>query len=278
MLKTTGTITLGNRVVVSDPCYSLGTWCQGILENMLPGEYECIYNFDENERCVSEIYIVHSSLPKDDLTNTLINCTIAPFEVGVDSGQAGFYDYDYYVSHHTPKLDEDWYDKVCNLTCNIVDNPSFGQFLNDESFSAHIDTLIEKLKTVTKPDDCTLLQFSLCLYADTTFGHNNAYRDYFRKKLIDANWFSTNNALQYTDEHTVKRIKKADSIIISSLSEAECLIPYEQRCHRLWTHTASPCDNKAFVALSGLGDGGYVCWYHTDNDNKIDCVGITFYD
>ena len=33
------TIKLGNKVMVSDPCYGLDTWCQGVLENVLPGNY-----------------------------------------------------------------------------------------------------------------------------------------------------------------------------------------------------------------------------------------------
>ena len=41
----------------------------------------------------------------------------ARFEVGVDSGQAGIYDEDYYNKYHTADdCDDDWYDDICNLT------------------------------------------------------------------------------------------------------------------------------------------------------------------
>jgi hypothetical protein len=41
----------------------------------------------------------------------------APFEVGVDSGQCGIYDEDYYRQYHTEDdCNEDWYEEVCNLT------------------------------------------------------------------------------------------------------------------------------------------------------------------
>lgn len=39
---------------------------------------------------------------------------IADFEVGVDSGQAGFYDNDNFVNRNSD--DEDWYDKMCSIT------------------------------------------------------------------------------------------------------------------------------------------------------------------
>ena len=32
-------IQLGEEVMVSDPCYSIGTWCQIKLSNVLPGFY-----------------------------------------------------------------------------------------------------------------------------------------------------------------------------------------------------------------------------------------------
>lgn len=40
---------------------------------------------------------------------------IADFEVGVDSGQAGFYDNDNFINRNGGD-DEKWYDKMCNIT------------------------------------------------------------------------------------------------------------------------------------------------------------------
>lgn len=36
-LKHVGTFSLGTKVMVSDPCYKLNTWCQGVLENVKSG-------------------------------------------------------------------------------------------------------------------------------------------------------------------------------------------------------------------------------------------------
>ena len=39
-LEYIGTFSLGTKVMVSDPCYKLGTWCQGVLENVKSGIWE----------------------------------------------------------------------------------------------------------------------------------------------------------------------------------------------------------------------------------------------
>lgn len=110
-------IRLGNKVMVSDPCYGLNTWCQGVLENVLPGIYNCEVEYsDEGDWGirVAAIEVTHE------------NCgaymfDIADFEVGVDSGQAGIFDYEYYAMFHTDcnereHVDDAWYDTVCDIT------------------------------------------------------------------------------------------------------------------------------------------------------------------
>ena len=111
-------IKLGNKVMVSDPCYGIGTWCQGVLENVLPGNYKCNVEYsDEGDWGirVASIEVVH-----DDYDEVLC-MDMENFEVGVDSGQAGIFDYDYYAEYHDscdvrPHVDDDWYDRVCDIT------------------------------------------------------------------------------------------------------------------------------------------------------------------
>ena len=116
------TIKLGNKVMVSDPCYGLGTWCQGVLENVLPGNYKCDVEYsdegDWGER-VAAIEVRHQDY--DDF----VPMDMENFEVGVDSGQAGIFDYDYYAKYHDgydvrPHVDDDWYDGVCDITLSEV--------------------------------------------------------------------------------------------------------------------------------------------------------------
>lgn len=110
-------IRLGNKVMVSDPCYGLNTWCQGVLENVLPGTYNCDVEYSDEGAWgvrVAAIEVTHE------------NCgvymfDIADFVVGVDSGQAGIFDYEYYARYHMDdmsdsEVDDDWYDRVCDIT------------------------------------------------------------------------------------------------------------------------------------------------------------------
>lgn len=114
-----GTIRLNSKVMVSDPCYGLNTWCQGIVENALPGTYDCFVEYsDEGDwgTRVSAIEVRHTHY--DDAVRDFYP---EDFEVGVDSGQAGIFDYEYYEKYHSdskewPHVNDDWYDKVCNIT------------------------------------------------------------------------------------------------------------------------------------------------------------------
>lgn len=112
-----GIIKLGEKVMVSDPCYGLGTWCQGVIENVLPGDYHCMVEYSDEGIWgvrVAAIEVIHQN-------TRVIRYESQDFEVGVDSGQAGIFDYEYYAKYHTDckksdHVDDDWYDKVCDLT------------------------------------------------------------------------------------------------------------------------------------------------------------------
>lgn len=126
-----GTIKLGETVMVSDPCYGLNTWCQGVLKNVLPGQYDCNVEYsDEGDWGirVSAIEATHIGYDRCVLSEELED-----FVVGVDSGLAGIFDYEYYAKYHMgaterPHVDDDWYDKVCDLAHkshfdgNTIDN------------------------------------------------------------------------------------------------------------------------------------------------------------
>lgn len=129
-----GFITLGEKVMVSDPCYGLGTWCQGVLNNVLSGKYECVMErSDEGDwgNRVSAIEVTHI-----DYKGKFMCLQCENIDIGVDSGQAGIFDYEYYAKYHTDAterdhVDDDWYDMVCDKTYtdyfdgNTIDNLGF---------------------------------------------------------------------------------------------------------------------------------------------------------
>lgn len=110
-----GRFSLGNKVMVSDPCYGTDTWCQGVLENVREGFWDAYIKItDEGNWGERVAELVAINLDYNDeyagLTSKDIN-ELQEFEVGVDSGTAGIFDYDYYCKYHTDKgADEDWYE------------------------------------------------------------------------------------------------------------------------------------------------------------------------
>lgn len=110
-----GRFSLGNKVMVSDPCYGTDTWCQGVLENVREGFWDAYIKMtDEGNWGERVAELVAINLDYNDeyagLTSKDIN-ELQEFEVGVDSGTAGIFDYEYYCKCHTDKdADEDWYE------------------------------------------------------------------------------------------------------------------------------------------------------------------------
>lgn len=111
-----GRFSLGNKVMVSDPCYGTDTWCQGVLENVREGFWDAYIKITDKGPWgirVGELVAInldyndeYTGLKSGDI-NELQN-----FEVGVDSGTAGIFDYEYYCKYHTDKdADEDWYER-----------------------------------------------------------------------------------------------------------------------------------------------------------------------
>ena len=114
MLRQLGTITLGNKVTASDPCYESGIWCAKVLE-IKPGTYHCFAEVLETSwgTRIQSLRICH----EDYLVGRIDYKR--PSNVGVDSGQFGFFDTKYYEAHQPDDNydnPESWYRKVCNIT------------------------------------------------------------------------------------------------------------------------------------------------------------------
>ena len=99
------TIQLKDKVRISDPCYDMGTWCAGTLKNVLPGVYHCFVQRDPEENRISAIEVRHENYL--DVKPRFFS----EIDVGVDSGQCGIYDLDYFESFNG---DEEWYETVCD--------------------------------------------------------------------------------------------------------------------------------------------------------------------
>lgn len=124
------TITLGDTVVVSDPCYSIPTWCQHILKDVLPGKYNVMCDKMDCSwgNRVSTLMVVHEHFNKEDK----LSWRKVDADIGVDSGQCGIFDKKSYRSDDaaecitTPDSNfflpydgtegDKWYEKMCKFT------------------------------------------------------------------------------------------------------------------------------------------------------------------
>ena len=113
-------IQLGEKVIVTDPCYGLSVHCKKVIDNVVPGEYETsVETIDEGnwgERISSLLAM------KKDSYREIVQEKCLEEIIGVDSGQVGIFDYDYRIEqgdHLGEYHDESSiYKRICNLTCS----------------------------------------------------------------------------------------------------------------------------------------------------------------
>jgi len=115
-------------MVCSDPCYSLDTWCMGIVENVKNGTWlASIETSDEGDWGVR---IATLEVRHNDFKDTNLKFVDElSFTGGVDSGQFGFFDKEFYrndesakdlpkygFSSDFDKSGDIWYLACCDLT------------------------------------------------------------------------------------------------------------------------------------------------------------------
>lgn len=106
------------KMIVTDPCYDKQTWCQAKLENVKIGKWWATVEYSDEDDWgdrVAQIWVWHDSLGIDNPGRDFPPCDeYIPADIGVDSGQAGFFDLDKYPDD--PHKDDAFYDAVCKLT------------------------------------------------------------------------------------------------------------------------------------------------------------------
>lgn len=281
-------IRLDEKVMVSDPCYGLNTWCQGVLENVLPGNYECNVEYsDEGDwgTRVAAIEVTHEDC-------RIFRFEAEDFEVGVDSGQAGIFDYDYYCQYHTDRkdsehVDDDWYNRVCDKTSGYISNPNYTLFIDTPEYKAgvlayriELDALAEKYPNLDVET----------AYMELINHYNNlSSKD---KKLDLSNLIevleSINKLLEDKSDENVILEKSQEALEKMELHNIKH--KHEMLMHELWDiymrsdvsqekifrNTGNTIDDLGFVSSSGYGDGGYTCYTSKNKDGKINAIRIEF--
>lgn len=286
-IENKGTITLGDKVMVSDPCYGLGTWCQGVLENVLSGVYDCNVEYsDEGDwgTRVSAIEVTHESC-----RGKFIALECEDFEVGVDSGQAGIFDYEYYAKYHMDAMErehvsDDWYDMVCDLTEEYVTNHNYVSFLSLPEYKACMMAFRNELNALTE-------KYSE-LDVDSAYMEKvNYYNDL--EKPIDFN-----NTLNLDD--LLEALRHLKDVLSGDCEEVERTdgekelanieTKYSMLLHnyyknhqasrngheKIYRSTGNTTDGLGLVSSSGYGDGGYNCWTAKNENKKIVAIRVEF--
>lgn len=132
------------KMVCSDPCYEIPTWCQGVIDNVKNGKWEAgIATSDEGswgER-ISHLWVynLEAAIKNPSLVRDIERFMghELPFSGGVDSGQFGFFDFAHYRNDESAKdltkqdfgddydrkSGDQWYRACCELT---LGTDSFG--------------------------------------------------------------------------------------------------------------------------------------------------------
>lgn len=99
------------RLRVTDPCYNKDTWCSGVL-NVPNGTWVSHLMMSDEGGWGTRVAII--LIVKKDSQGYEKDWSLTNIDVGVDSGQAGFFDDAKYPED--PHEDDAFYDSVCNLT------------------------------------------------------------------------------------------------------------------------------------------------------------------
>jgi len=118
------------EVVVSDPCYPKGIWCQGILSGVKTGLWKAVARTCDSGERVGELIAFHEA--HGSLMDLRFQWKKEYFSVGVDSGQAGFFQEDKYRNDacvgdtpipewlDTRKEGDKWYGSCCTITIDAM--------------------------------------------------------------------------------------------------------------------------------------------------------------
>lgn len=100
-MKDSKTVTLGKfnistgKVVVSDPIYEIGTWCQAVLENVKNGTWNATIE-QSNEGDWGMRNAVLTALHETAVDFEESDWIPSDAQIGADSAQAGIYDFDFF--------------------------------------------------------------------------------------------------------------------------------------------------------------------------------------
>ncbi len=284
-----GTFQLTGPVMrVSDPCYTRDVWCCGTVDNCRTGTWEAAIlkkvEGDWGER-VSVLAARHESsrTPFSVLRSWIEpgkrNWSFCPFEVGVDSGQAGLFD----DLHYQDSIIEEW-DLDPQTLLSIHDDILRVDWYNaDEGICGDYDP--------DNPEDMNLLRFDVYVKGPTGWEEvddasycsmipASAPKDSLRRTLRRIFKKYREVIMSYPVEYSVKHLGENLSWITDTGEEVELFdqLWYDRCCQITLSRLRAGVLPNGVVSSSGFGDGGYTAFTHKDSSGRVDFIFIVFID
>ena len=239
---------ISGQLDVSDPCYARDVWCRLVLDNVRKGTWHAgvsLYDFNDSaygrDRRVTALTIAHEEYKDSDLDSEK-----AIGHIGVDSGQAGFFDSAHYKddsivtdemlrrrrnTDRRAEPGERWYDLCCEVT--------LGQHYDE------IQRIYQRINPYDGPLQLSMYEESIKTIAEGKFPGDSEQQLQFCRQKMEAR----------AAEHEKLR-KRYDEI--RDLDVHAGVIPY------------------GVVSASGFGDGGYDLFIHRADNGEIVAAEIVF--
>ena len=105
-----GSFTVADEIIVADPCYDYDKFDTVTLHNVLSGKYIATAEVEKN--LIAALHISHSDFKNDILESESVGY------IAVDSGQAGFFDLDFFRKNHGGEVGDlnTFYGLACAIT------------------------------------------------------------------------------------------------------------------------------------------------------------------
>lgn len=148
VIRRIGTFQLSQpKMYISDPSYEKDTWCTKVVDNCLPGIWKAaintnnyIWEYDgkkSEDHRVASVYVVHESCKNNSVFRRIgfrgnsifyeSGWSLLSSQIGVDSGQCGFFDYEKYGDNDMFEFEgkcgfgSKWYSNCCDATLEHAD-------------------------------------------------------------------------------------------------------------------------------------------------------------
>lgn len=273
-------IKLGNKVIVSDPCYDLGTWCQAVIENVKEGNYSTFFKtLDDDEKTIETIGVVLDGINVLEEDYILLNNTI-----GVDSGTAGIFDYKYYEEKHDTSENKDKFmDYIEDRTNYYNQNPRYIPFCESNIYKAAMLSIFNKMDELKKkyPDLDFDSQYRKLVDCYSEKGNEYSFSIDKLNSIIE----NLKNLLEDEDGNKKVKVSEGDKILAEFYFEADKELSDIYKNYSstnagsryIYYPEVKDTENKGIVSQSGYGDGSYECLVAINENNEVIAIKINFF-